>query len=395
LTDLVPIERWARVDPFLLSSPNQVKAYLSHKGYKIPKNRKTKRPTADEEALAEILRKHTDPTLEMILEGRHLAKAISYLEDTFLGKDGRLHPRYTVIPKTGRLSAKAPNIMTLPQGREGGLMTEVASAIRSTIIPEPGYVLAELDWKAIEAVLVGYFASDKDYILAAKKGVHAIFASHLLASDGLIKEPVSPREDIEEFVAWIKKAHPGVYAKAKKRIHAGSYGQGAYNMAKDLGCSVDEVRKLDAVFASMAPKVAKWQTDTRRRAHSEGKLVNPFSYALNFFEVFTKRDGEWVLGKEASEVLAFLPQSTGAAMLRECIVILGNHPDEGEKFHLLIPTHDSLALEIRIECLDEILRMVRGKMECCWPELGGLSIEVDIKVGKCLSEKEMRPYALS
>ena len=378
------------MDDFSPLSPKQVLAYFKHKGLKPPRHRKTKKPTTNDEALQEFIRQRADLVLEKVLEARHLNKAISYLDDTYLGRDGRLHPRYTYLPKTGRLSSKAPNIMNIPQGRGHDIMREAAQAIRGAMIPDEGFTLIDVDWKAIEAVLVGFFAQDEDYILAAKKGVHDIFASHLLVREGHLKEPWSARDtDLDSKIEWLKKKHKAVRDRAKKRIHAGSYGQGSYNMAKDLGISVAEVKVLDEVFAQMAPKVAKWQDATRRMAHYEGGLTNPFGYSSNFFEVFRKgKNGEWVLGKEASEALAQNPQSTAAAMLRECLLLLGQQ--ESDWFQLLIPTHDSITAQARTDRVADGVDLMSAAMCRPWPELGGLVVDIEIKTGPSMDQ--LKPW---
>lgn len=398
-SELVPVSRWALLKPWLPTSPPQVLTYLKAKGYRIPSHRTTRKPTTNDEGLEVLIRQHpSDEILPRILLARHLVKAQGYLGENIVGKDDRLHPRYTVLPKTGRLSSKRPNMMNIPQGRKGDIMKEVAEKIREAIIPSEGYELGEFDWRAIEALLTGFFAGDPDFMLAAKIGVHDIFASHILSKRGIIPAPKSARDpDVlsGEWAKWLKGNHDFIRAMAKKRIYAGSYGQGAYNMARDLQCSVREVKELDEVFAQMAPKVIKWQSDTRMRAHAEGRLENPFSYVMTFFEVYRKAykdDGSfvWVPGKEANEALAFLPQSTCAAMLRDTLVTLGNDSEEGTAFRLLVPTHDSISFEIKLGERDRIMQKVQGLMTRPWAELNGLSVDVEGKVG--MSFRDMKGW---
>ena len=294
---LLPTPRWALVEDFQPLSNQQVMEYLCFKGIPIPKHRTTKKPTTNLESLQKILTKVDDLVLEKVLEARHLKKAEAYLTDKYVGRDGRIHPLYTTLPKTGRLSSRRPNLQNLPQGRGSDIMEEAVGYIRGSFIADTGYLLCEIDWNAVEALLTGYFAGDADYMEAARKGVHDIFGSHLLYQDGVISAPKTPYDpDLPDWVKWFKTHHDDVRAKAKKRIYAGSYGQGPYNMARDLGIPVAEVRKLDKVFAAMAPKVIAWQESTRRRAHAEGRLVNPFGFDLRFFHVMEKRDDQWVLG---------------------------------------------------------------------------------------------------
>jgi DNA polymerase I len=384
---LIPTERWAKLLPWNPLSSKQVLEYLKFKGYPIPRDRKDrKKETTNDEGLWALIDKlgGKEDLLERVLRCRKINKGIGYLYDTFLGSDGRLHSEFTFLPETGRLSSRRPNLQNQPQGRGGEIEAAVAEAIRSAVIPTPGCTLIEVDWKAIEALLVGFFAGDPDYMQAAKIGVHDIFGSHLLVRKGILAAPKSPYDaDIAEWVSWFKSNHGDTRAVAKKRIHAGAYGQGAQNMAKDLGLPVEVVRELDLVFAAMAPRVAKWQNDTRWRAHAEGQLTNPFGYTLNFWNVFEQRkNGTWGLAKEAWKALAFLPQSTGAAMCREAVLDVFAHPLHGKTFWLLVPIHDSLFLECLAGHEAETIKIVRDIMQKPWPELGGLSVEVETKTGR-------------
>lgn len=367
----------------------------------MPTNRKAKeknKATTNADALEMLLHKYPgDTVLPRVLDIRSYNKAVSYLYDTFLGRDNRLHPFYSFIPKTGRLSSKAPNLMNLPQGREGKILKEAADAIRGSIIPDEGCILVELDWKAIEAVLVGFFAGDDEYIRAAKLGVHDILGSHILRKRGIWPEAISLAWDEDKIKAYIKrfKAEFGdsVRPKAKKTVHAYSYGEGAVAIARDLGCSVSEANEYIAVYEELAPKVKKWKADTRLRAHYEGRLTNPFGYTLPFFEVFRFQDGVPKLGREANEVLAFMPQSTGAGMLRDSLLALGD--SDGSKYDLLVPTHDSISLQCPVGSLAGVVGYVKGLMEKSWPELGGLSVDVEVKIGPSLKPSEMKEFKVS
>jgi hypothetical protein len=55
-------------------------------------------------------------------------------------KTDRVHPRYTVLVRTGRTSCRSPNVQQLP--RSGGF--------REMIVPSPGFVFLGIDYSAIE-----------------------------------------------------------------------------------------------------------------------------------------------------------------------------------------------------------------------------------------------------
>lgn len=366
--------RWAVPQPFNPNSPPQVLAYLQSKGYKIPKDRKTRKPTTNDDALNQILRNNVDPLLEVVLEARGLRKALGYLLDTSLGSDGRFHPIYTFRPETGRLSSVRPNMQNVPKG---GVDAELARAIRSCIIPSrPGRVLLECDWKAMEAVLTGYFANDPEYIAASQKDSHSWFAGYLLEAQGVIKEVPSPtRDDFMDFAGWVKAEHKTLRALAKKVNLATGYGMRAPLLASTLHCTIAEAKRYLEIKARMAPKLEAWKDATWREAHAKGYLETPFGYVNYFWDVLRIKNGKASLGKEANAALAFRPQSSGASMLREIMLSL-RHLD-GELFDFLVPIHDAVLVECDEGRAEEVKTVICKEMGRAWPELGGLVIEAD------------------
>lgn len=387
------IERWCKLEDFSPLSPLQTLSYLKGEGYKIPKNRQTKKPTTNEEALRDILsgQNPADPVIPCILDSRALSKGMGYLAGNTVGRDGKFHPFYTFRPDTGRLSAINPNIQNQPNAKSG-VDADIAKAVRGCIIPSPGKVLMEFDWKAMEAVLTGYFAQDPGYIRISQLDAHSFFASFILYNDKLIPEPANaewPNDKLLPFLEEIKERFPNIRYDAKRVNLATGYGMKFKHLAALLGCSWDQAKKYLIIKEEMAPRVAKWKKDTILQAHNEGKLMTPFQYVRHFFEVLKKgKDGKWREGKEANEALAFRPQSSGSSMLRE--TLLHCAPMDGRLFCLLAPIHDAVLLECDPRDCAGVLAFLKPFMEQPWQELGGLSIEVDVSIGKNWSE--MRHY---
>jgi DNA polymerase-1 len=347
----------------------------------VPLHRKTRQPTVDEDALEKLALKHpSDPILPLVLQARGLQKAISYLDTTFVWTDERFHPNYS-LAETGRILASKPNIANQPRGRRAS-EREMARAVRSSVVPSKGFALLEADWRAIEALLVGYFAGDADYMRASRLGVHAILASHIL------KRPISMSwsdSDIQAASGELKRSEPFLYDASKVVVHSTGYGASAFSVAHTVGCSVPDARKYQAIYDEMAPRVAKWREATRQRAHKEHRLINPFGFVSPYyFDVFSwdKDARDWRLGSQANEVLAFLPQSTGASMLSEVLLILDEEYGEAEDFGLLAPIHDSVLAEAVSSVLDKWAGALRDVMQRPFQELGGLTCEVEVKVGR-------------
>jgi DNA polymerase I len=377
--------RWAKPKPFNPLSPPQVLAYLRAKGYKIPKDRKTRKPTTNDEAINQILRNVRDQLLECVLEARGLSKALGYLNDNAVGADGKFHPIYTFKPETGRLSSVRPNMQNVPKG---GVDAELARAIRGCIVPSaPGKVLLECDWKAMEAVLTGYFANDPEYIAASQRDSHSWFAGYLLLDKGIIKSVPSPTEEgFMVFASWVKENHKDTRALAKKVNLATGYGMRAPLLASTLHCSVAEAKRYLELKAKMAPKLEEWKDRTWREAHAKGFLETPFGYRNFYSDVLHIKDGEATLGKEANEALAFRPQSSGAAMLRETMLELDKY--DGKLFNFLVPIHDAVLVECWEADVEDAKQVICSVMGKPWPELGGLVIEADATAGYRWSDME-------
>lgn len=380
----VQVNRWARVEDFNPLGSHQTLAYLRSKKYKIPRDRKTRKETTGKDALVQLIKTYPeDRVLRLVLESRHLNKAIGYLDDSRLGRDGKFHPTYTFAPDTGRLASINPNFQNQPKH---GVDEELATAIRETIVPSPGMVLVELDWKAIEAVLTGYFAGDEGYAKLSLLDSHSFLGWHIKArSDSTFPNPPHPDDpDLERLLKGFKRSHPMERELAKKVNHATSYGMGPKHLSDVLKITKAKAAEIMKIKDEASPKVAEWKAVIRRRAHFDGFLENPFGYRRYFTDIFRKdKQGGWHLGDEANKCLAFLPQSTGAAMLRTIIPRLREVQGYAVTFFPLVPIHDAILLEVQDDGVSPngVTQGVKALMEQNWVELGGLSIPVDVKMG--------------
>lgn len=390
----VEILRYAVVEDFNPLSNQQVLGYLRSRNYKVPLDRKTKKPTTASEGIQKlILENPGDPILPLIEEAKMVDKNASYLTETYLGRDGRFHTEFTYLPDTGRLSSRRPNLQNVPSGKMGTREEEeLAKAIRSTIIPSPGMIFLEADWRGIEAALVAFFAEDPDYARICAIDIHSYVAAFKL---GVPPALVWSDAQLTAYLAQIKKEHPQEREICKKVNHSDGYGIGLKHLAQILGTTIKGAAEMKALRDMAFPKVAQWKTNVRRLAHLSGRLQNPFGYSRGFFEVYRPKydrltglplfdeKGNAIMqeGREANEALAFLPQSTAAAMMRDTLVRLGNHPLHGKIFWLLITIHDSILVECLPEHIAQVKDILREAMEHPWPELGGLVVEIDIKEG--------------
>jgi DNA polymerase I-like protein with 3'-5' exonuclease and polymerase domains len=272
----------------------------------------------------------------------------------------------------------------------------LAKACRDMFVAAPGCRLAELDFKAIQAVIIGYLAKDEDFIRASKLGVHAILASHVLARQRLMTAPIDLTLDtssIKTAIRAVKAQYPKLYDVCKHVVYLSSFGGTPYRMKVEYPDEFPSIKYAEELqqlyFSTLGRKVRQWQLDTLQLAHKQCYLDSPFGHRHYFWNVFawdTKRR-QMVWGPNAKDALAFLPQAIERCVLTSAIqrVVARDLASV-----LRWPIHDSLLVEVANG--DTHIATIKEEMQRPIPELDNLSIEVEVSVGESWgSMTEWRP----
>lgn len=290
--------------------------------------------------------------------------------------------------------------------------------------------LVEIDFSGIEAVLVGYFSGDPNYIRLSKLSIHGYLQSHLLKKEGLISEPIGLKwsdDEIRAAVKDFKSRFPLFYDRAKRCVHGYSYGLTEFGMS-DYYPDIFPTRKsagdVIGVLVEVCPKLKNWQGNLCKRAHEKQMLggpspglgetptsrywemvngfFHPYGYRCEFYGVlnYTKEKGEWTAsrGEDAKKAICYFPQSGGAGRLAEAELELfrpGAVNYIGDlyfgKTPLRAPIHDSLFMEIPDAKVDEAISktvqvMMKPSQRFPMPKEWGmgdfLEIGVEVEVGK-------------
>uniref|UniRef100_A0A6M3K042 Putative DNA polymerase n=1 Tax=viral metagenome TaxID=1070528 RepID=A0A6M3K042_9ZZZZ len=376
---------WTALDtlqfPFNVGSTQQVQKYIKYRMHPMPRHHKTKQDTTSKDEIERLHKKYPrDPLYGLIVERREYDKVIgTYIDGYVTGPDDRLRCHYTFKPSTGRLAAERPNLQNVRK------RWELASEYRRQFVSAPEHVLAEFDYRAIEALIVGYYAKDEGYIRAARLGVHAILAAIRLET------PVDlslPDHEIRPILHGIKKANGPIYESSKTIVHLSNYGGTAYRIHMTDPISFPSLASAEQLqslyYRTIGKKVKQWQHDTIIEAHEKHYLQTVFNFRHWFWNVLVwdSKKGQLVWGSSAKDALAFRPQSTAADVIKEAMLRVP-HRD-----HLLLQVHDSLVFELPREGLDERIGEIKSVMERPVPELDGLSIEVEAQVGENWGEME-------
>ena len=364
---VVPTTLQAVLEPFVPSNA-QMLAYCKTQGHKLIKAKPKKdevpgkvRFTFDDMALMKLMGTYPNDLLYPLVGDYREA---DLLLGTFVGtyvpnvgwqggppidRLGFTHTTYTHNPSTLRLSSQAPNLQNIPRDT-----SPYSSLIKKLFVAREGMVLLDVDFSAIEAVLVGYFAGSKDYIRLARLGVHDFLNSHILARDKLIAHPADVAwsdADLKAFFKDLKARFKPQRDIAKQIVHMTNYG-GTPKRIHDghprMFSTIKGAKILQDLYYDVCPAVKVWQDHTVALADKQGYLRNPRGYLHRFYNVRSwhkERDGRWVAiwGEDAKAALAFGPQSTGAAIIKEAMLRLVEtivYPT------LRLQVHDSLVCEV-------------------------------------------------
>lgn len=438
------VTRWFWQEPFNPDSTPQVLATIKAKGHPVGKS-KTSDESTDRKTLEANEKRTRDPFYRVLLDWRAVKKVhATYVEGTLrrLDSDNRLHPHFTFKPSTQRLSCTAPNIQNVVADRDES-RKGLASGYRNCVVPINACRLLEVDFSAIEAVLVGWFARSPDYIRLAKLGVHSGLASHILGKpydpEWLRTDPARAKAYLSEIKEEAKHTRSGqseLYDVSKRVVHGSAYCLTPYGMVNNFPeqfKTVAVAERFQRCYFDMAPEIPAWQRLVQQYAYDHGFLGgpgdppfgHPFGYRHWFWSVLSYRkitpegaakrrakgyptvsfdgaDFAVELGEDGKRAVAFYPQSAGRGVLTEAMLRLLDPREAepygsyiGDAFHgrtpFRAPIHDSLLFEVPVRAWDRVLECVIREMTRAIAQMPNpaewglgpyLTIDVEAKAGK-------------
>lgn len=381
---------WAKPLDFKLSNV-AMQRYQAAVRHQAIVSIKEKKVTFDEKAIMRLQTKYKDdPLYPLILKFREVQKLLgTYIGITDengrikggmpVGKDGRIHTLFTHNPSTLRSASQRPNLQNLPRVSKDP--NALGNIVRNLIVAEEGSTFYARDYSGIEAVLVGYFAMAPQYIRLAKQDVHSFYTAWALheLEPGRIPAndlPISTWDDEKLFkrLAEIKKEFGSERnALYKHLVHGANFMQGPKGAAEKIYAETGKefdtklVARVMGVYFNLFPEIKKWHTSLLYQADKDGYLKNPFGYVHRFNAVYSweKFGTKWqkTNGPDSNKVVAFLPQSTAAGIIKEAMMrIFFNHYEEVGQFMRLL-VHDEIFFEVPDEKLHYVDKVVKEEME--------------------------------
>jgi uracil-DNA glycosylase family 4 len=204
----VELVRWCQPLPFLVNGPHGLLRYMKIKGHKIPIDRKTKRPTTDDEALAKLYKSTKDRMYWLAREYRKMDKAAStYIWE--LDSKGFVHTTFTTNPASGQLSSVRPNIQNIPSPKheEGTTKQELAKKIRATVRAKAGFKIVNFDYSGFHIITLGVLSGSPNLVRLARIDAHSFITAHVLKLPNRNNLLPLSDEELKFELSKIKKEH--------------------------------------------------------------------------------------------------------------------------------------------------------------------------------------------
>lgn len=369
---LKKIKDLANVDVDIWAARSVAKAFDSV-GVKYDRTEKSNAPSFT----TNWLTNNEHPLAKLIKEAREINKLHSTFIDSILrySYKGRIHAEINQLRSdsggtvSGRLSYSNPNLQQVPAKNK-----EYGKKIRGLFLPNEGCKWGSFDYSQQEPRLVVHYAATTNKSFGGLAG-----------ADTLIKAYQEEDADFHETVAQMANI-PRTQAKT---INLGLfYGMGQAKLAKQLGITVEEAKKLLIAYDMKVPFVKQLANRVQEQASKSGSiktikgrrcrfnLYEPRSYGLH--KAMTEKEYITEYGSLASarramtyKALNRLIQGSAADQVKQAMIDcdkLGHMP--------MLQIHDELCFNVESEDEEKEIKTIMEKsIELSVPN------KVDVAIG--------------
>jgi DNA polymerase-1 len=333
-----------------VNSPKQLQKYLREDlGLELPKIIKRGKWTGgystDAKTLDKLAEKYDMPMFQKIITAkRSQKKANTYYKNFLKLKDAAdiihcgLGQETTV---TGRLSSFSPNLQNIHKEKYHEW------AVRNAFINRDGFKLYFFDYKGQEM-----------YIMID------------LSGDETIIKKVADGTDIYIAMAEMVKQYTGIEitrAQAKALALGVAYGQGAALIASNLGCSIDQAKKLKKAFLTSLRGVSNLDQWCKKQAERYGKIHNPYGRVTMIDKGFEYK------------TLNALIQGTAADCTKKAFVDCTEYLQDYES-KVVLTVHDEIIVEIK-DGEEFLVPEIKRIMTEAYPQRS-LPLRVDVEMSE-------------
>lgn len=291
----------------------------------------------DGDTFREMARAH--PKVAPLRELRHTLGEMR-LHDLQVGRDGRNRCYLAMFrARTGRNLPSSSRYVFGP-----------SSWLRSLIKPDPGRVLAYIDWSQQEIGIAAALSGDEGLLEAVRSGDPYL--------DFAVRAGIAPS-------GANKSSHGAIRDVCKAVVLGTNYGMEAESLAHRIGCAPIVARDLLRKHRAAYPTFWRWSESAVNRFLLLGKIETVFGWQQRINSDVNPR-----------AIRNFPCQASGAEMLRlACSLATERGVD------VCGPVHDAILVEAGADEFDDRLATAREAMaEASRAVLGGFELTTDVKV---------------
>ena len=329
---------------FNVSSPKQVGELIFDT---LKLDPKAKRPLkgswpTDEQTLMSLSGR--SPVIDAILDYRGTRKLLStYIEPLpqyISPVDKRVHTTFNqALTATGRLSSSNPNLQNIP------VRTEEGREIRKAFSAPKGSVIMSADYSQIELRLMAHLCGDEHMIAAFRAGedVHKAMAAKIF------HKPADEVSADDRRVA--KTANFGIM-----------YGISAFGLAQRLGCPRKEASRIIEEYFASFPSIRGFLDSTLEAARRTGYVETLFGRRRYVPDVNAHNANLRAMA-ERNAINAPI-QGTAADIIKLAMIGVDRAMQEqGLRSRMVLQIHDELMLEVPVEEIEPVKRILVEQME--------------------------------
>ena len=327
---------------FNINSPKQLgKVLFEDLSIPYPKRLKSDKSYSTS---SDILTKLTDyEIVNKILEYRTLTKIYSNyvigLLD-FIKSDGKIHTIFTqTLTRTGRLSSISPNLQNIPIREEYGRL------VRKAFVPNKDSVIISSDYSQIELRMFAHMSNADNLIEAFKENLD-IHTKTAMDIYHVTKEEVTSN-----------------MRRNAKAVNFGIiYGISSFGLSEDLGINVKDAKAFIDNYLETFPGIKDYMENIKKEAYKNGYVKTLFGRVRVIDEL---KSNNYMVRSSGERMALNTPiQGTSADIIKIAMINVHNELEKRKlKAKMIIQVHDEILIDCPKEELNEVLKILKDKME--------------------------------
>jgi DNA polymerase-1 len=290
---------------------------------------------------SDILKNFANPLAKVVLEYRDAKSKADFYQGFLYHADSNdiVHPNLQADgTKSGRFSSTEPNFQNLTSEEDEEELAQ-EFVVRRALIPRPGFIFIMPDYDQMEyRMMFDYACRGVGYETDIVKRIKAGHDPHQATAD-----------------AVTAMGTPLTRKRAKNGNFAFLYGAGYATLAKTIGGSIDEARRLKNAIASSAPEVALFVEQVSRAAVSRQFVFN-----------WAGRRAKFDNPRFAYKAPNYLIQGGCADVMKFAMVEVHRFLAD-KKSRMVLTVHDELLIEVHESELATVPPKVKEIMESIYP----------------------------